>query len=214
MGQKIKSITIKDNEQFLRQLSKHVDIEFDKDLSKDIEVLEEFCKENEVMAMAAVQLGIPKGLIYLKNTNLDIVNKIQSDSLSDEERDYNESRILINPIISNRKGLTEYWENCASCLDNCGRVLRPYMIDVEYYDIEGNHHKETFEGFESTVLSHEMDHLDGILHIDIAEEIINIPKEERKKWRQIHGYKIYEKTGKYEDLIKPDKKKILIKSTK
>ena len=114
MGQKIKSITIKDNEQFLRQLSKHVDIEFDKDLSKDIEVLEEFCKENEVMAMAAVQLGIPKRLIYLKNTNLDIVNKIQSDSLSDEERDYNESRILINPIISNRKGLTEYWENYTS----------------------------------------------------------------------------------------------------
>lgn len=214
MEQKIKQITIKDNEQFLRQLSKHVDITLDKDLPKDIEILEKFCKENEVMAMAAVQLGIPKRIIYLKNTNLDIINKIQTNSLSEEEKNYNESKVLINPIISNRRGLTEYWENCASCLDNCGRVLRPYMIDVDYYDLDGKHYKETFEGFESTVLSHEMDHLDGILHIDIAEEIINMPKEERKKWRQTHGYEIYSKTGKYEELIKQEKKKVLVKSTK
>ena len=39
---------------------------------ENIKVLEEYCKENEVMAMAAVQLGIPKRLVYLKNTNLRI----------------------------------------------------------------------------------------------------------------------------------------------
>ena len=83
-------------------------------------------------------------------------------------------------------------------MDNCGRVLRPYKIDLEYYDINGNKHLETFKGFSATVLSHEIDHLDGILHIDIAEEVIEMPSEERKKWRQTHGYKIYSKTGKYE----------------
>ena len=72
-------------------------------------------------------------------------------------------KVLINPVIINRIGLTEYWEACASCLDNCGKVLRPYKIDLEYYDIKGNKQLETFEGFETTVLSHEMDHLDGIL---------------------------------------------------
>lgn len=35
--------------------------------------------------MAAVQLGIPKRLVYLKNTNLDIVNKIQNDTLTEEK---------------------------------------------------------------------------------------------------------------------------------
>ena len=158
------------------------------------------------MAMAAVQLGIPKRLVYLKNTNLDIINKIQTDSTNDEEKNYNEARVLINPVIINREGLTEYWEACASCLDNCGRVLRPYKIDLEYYDIDGNKHSEVFEGFESTVLSHEMDHLDGILHIDIAEEVLQMPAEERKIWRQSHGYKIYSKTGNY-DLLKQDKSK-------
>ena len=193
----IKSITIADNEEFLRQKSAIVDIKNDMDLNKNIEILDKFCKANDVMAMAAVQLGIPKRIVYLKNTNLDIINKMQDNTVSQEEMDYNESRVLINPTIINREGLTEYWEACASCLDNCGRVLRPYKIELEYFDIDGNKHSEIFEGFESTVLSHEIDHLDGILHIDIAEEVLEMPAEERKVWRQTHGYKIYSKTGDY-----------------
>ena len=72
----MKAITINDDEKFLRQVSKEVDIKNDKELINDIKVLEEYCKNNSVMAMAAVQLGIPKRLIYLKNTNIDIINKM------------------------------------------------------------------------------------------------------------------------------------------
>lgn len=196
----IKPITIEENEEYLRQISKEVDILNDNNLKKDISRLDKFCKENKVMAMAAIQLGIPKRLVYLKNTNLDILNKIQTDQATEEEQNYNEARVLINPVIIKKEGLTEYWEACASCLDNCGRVLRPYKIEIEYYDIEKEKHTQIFEGFESTVLSHEIDHLDGILHIDIAEEILIMPKEERKIWRQSHNYKIYSKTGDYEIL--------------
>lgn len=153
-----------DDEAYLRQISSFVDIENDKDLMNDIEVLEEFCKTNSVMAMAAVQLGIPKRIVYLKNTNLDVINRMQTNCVTDDEKTYNEARVLINPVIVNRYGLTSYWEACASCLDNCGFVLRLYQIDVEYYDIHGEKHFDTFEGFESTVLSHEMDHLDGVLY--------------------------------------------------
>ena len=209
---KIESITIEDNEEYLRQISKEVDIKNDKELMSDISVLDEYCKENAVMAMAAVQLGIPKRMIYLKNTNLDIINKIQANTVSEEEKNYNEAKVLINPVITKREGLTDYWEACASCLDNFGRVLRPYKIELEYYDVEGTKKQEAFEGFESTVLSHEIDHLDGILHIDIAEEVYQMPAEERKAWRINHGYKVYSKTGNYEVLRKENsKKKVLIK---
>ena len=201
---KIKSITIEDNEPYLRQISAEVDIANDSELKDNIKTLEQYCKENEVMAMAAVQLGIPKRLVYLKNTNLDIINKIQTDSTTEEEKNYNEARVLINPVIINRIGLTEYWEACASCLDNCGKVLRPYKIDLEYYDIKGNKQLETFEGFETTVLSHEMDHLDGILHIDIAEKVLILSRDERKKLRQKENYKIYSKEGEF----LPKKRKI------
>ena len=105
----IKAITIAENEAYLRQISSSVDIVNDKSLINDIDVLDQFCKENEVMAMAAVQLGIPKRLIYLKNTNLDIINKMQTNSVNEEEKKYNEARVLINPVIIKREGLTEYW---------------------------------------------------------------------------------------------------------
>ena len=72
---KINAITIKENEKYLRQRSLEVDIYNDQELKKDISILDEFCKENKVMAMAAIQLGIPKRIIYLKNTNLDIIMK-------------------------------------------------------------------------------------------------------------------------------------------
>ncbi len=208
-NKKIEAITIQDNEPFLRQISSSVDIKNDKELMNDIDILDQFCKENNVMAMASVQLGIPKRIVYLKNTNLDIINKIQNNSNSEEIENYNEKKVLINPTILKREGLTEYWEACASCLDNMGRVLRPYKIELEYYDIDGNQKVETFEGFESTVLSHELDHLDGILHIDIAEEVIEMPANERKIWRQSHEYKIYQKDGDYDSLRDKGKKKIL-----
>ena len=199
--EKLKVITIADNEAFLKQISIPVDLS-DNELSKDIFVLEQFCKENDVMAMAAVQLGIPKRLVYIKNTNLEIINKMQTNSETEEEKNYNEERVLINPVIISKEGLTDYWESCASCLDNMGHVKRPYKIGVEYLDLDGNLHTEIFEGFETTVLSHEMDHLDGVLHMEIADEVLVMPKEERKKFRQSHDYTILSKTGDYEQLRK------------
>jgi peptide deformylase len=195
----IKAITINDNEKYLRQISQPVKIG-DKELLNDIKVLEKFCKDNEVMAMAAVQLGIPKRLIYLKNTDLKLIEKFQSGIETEEEKNYNEARILINPIVISKEGLTKYWESCASCLDNMGLVKRPYKIIVQYQDLNGKVIIDKFEGFESTVLSHELDHLDGILHIDIAEEVLVMPVEERKKFRQLHGYNLVYEHGNYDEL--------------
>ena len=200
----IKAITIEDDEQFLRQISKPVDLN-DQELIHDIEILDEYCKENDVLAMAAVQLGIPKRIVYLKNTNLELVQKEQYGKTTQEDKKYNEQRVLINPVIIKREGLTDYWEACKSCLNNMGHVQRPYKITIQYQDIKGETKQEIFEGFESTVLSHEMDHLDGILHMDIADEVLVMEKEKRKIFRQTHPYNITSKTGDFEELCKHKK---------
>ena len=203
--EKLKTITIADNEEFLRQVSKPV-IFPDNNLKSDIKVLEQYFNQSDItLALAAVQLGIPKRLIYLKNTDLELINRKNNDQETDEDRLHNEQRILINPIIVSIEGLTDYWEACASCLDNLGHVKRPYKIIIKYQDINGNFHSEVFEGFESTVLSHEMDHLDGILHMDIADEVLVMTKEERKEFRKTHGYNIIYKNGNFEDLLKDTK---------
>ena len=50
-----------------------------------------------------------------------------------------------------------------------------------------------------------MDHLDGILHMDIADELLVMTKEERKQFRKKHGYNIISKSGNYEKLLKEAK---------
>ena len=204
---KLESITIENNEQYLRQSSKKVDIS-DPELHNNIVVLQDYCVQNDVMAMAAVQLGIPKRIVYVKNTNLEILNKRLTDEGKEETKDYNEAKVLINPEIISREGLTTFWEACASCSWYegevkkwyNGKVKRPYKIRVRDFDLEGNEHEDEFEGFESTVLCHEIDHLDGILHIDIADKVIKGTKEERIELRKKDGYTIISQTGDFEQL--------------
>ena len=208
----MKTITIADNETFLRTKSKEV-VFPDDDLERDIKVLEAYFKESDItLALASVQLGMLKRIIYIKNSNLDLINRKNNDLETEDDKEYNEKRILINPVIISKEGLTDYWEACASCLDNIGHVKRPYKINLEYQDLEGVKHKDVYEGFEATVLSHEMDHLDGILHMDIADEVLNMTREERKEFRKTHGYNVISEVGDYEELLNNSKKYVKSKN--
>lgn len=191
-------VTIKEDEKYLRQVSTPV-AKNDPALGKDIEILERYCKENPVLAMAAIQLRIPKRLVYVRNSSLEMVEKKQNGKLTEKDENYDEAKILINPVIIKREGLTEYWEACVSCLNKMGLVKRPYKIVLEYEDLNRKKHIEEWKGFEATVLSHELDHLDGILHIDIAEKVLEMEEKDRKEFRKTHGYNIIKKTGAYKE---------------
>ena len=82
-------------------------------------------------------------------------------------------------------------------MDNVGLVNRPYEMVVEYKDIDEQLHTETFTGFEAAILSHELDHLDGILHIDIAKEIRHMTSEEKILFRKTHPYRILSTTCRF-----------------
>lgn len=183
----IKAKTIENDLDYLKQVSKKVDLN-DNELESEIKLLNEYAKETECFALASVQIGIPKRIIYLKNTTLD---------MEKYGTDYNENKILINPVIISRKGKTQFWEACLSCLDLTGLVNRPYELEVEYINELGSKETKTFVGFEATVIAHEMDHLDGILHTDIAEKVLKMNKEERMNYRLAHPYKIISKDCEY-----------------
>lgn len=180
--------TIKHDEKYLRQTSSDV-LKGDPDLKQEIEILSNYCRSNgNLMALASVQIGIPKKIIYIMKTDEYDASK---------ENDFEDKKIvMINPCILEEKGETYYWEACASCMDNMGLVKRPYSIRVEYFDQNFNLKTEVFEGFKATVLSHEYV---GILHIDIAEKIYDMPQDERKKFRSLdeNKYLVVSKTKKY-----------------
>jgi len=75
---------------------------------------------------------------------------------------------LFNPVIVERSDETvQAWDFCYSAQASfLAEVTRSQRIRVEYQDASGNSHNETFEGYFSELLQHEIDHLNGTLFID------------------------------------------------
>ena len=181
-------LTIDKHEKFLRQISKKVDFT-EKDLQQNMNDIIEWClSTNRAYAMAAIQFGIAKRIVYIKHTKLD-----NSDTSNE-----NSQILMINPEIILKQGKTESWEACVSGLDNLGLVERPYKIVVKYQDGEAKEHIQEFEGFSATVVSHELDHLDGIFHMDRAKKLIQLQRSERAEYKKAHPYKVISKTCEFE----------------
>ena len=79
--------------------------------------------------------------------------------------------VFINPKITSstprlkklkRKGLRKL-EGCLSLKDIWGEVERFPKVTLEFLDEKGVLHSKTFSGFMSTIIQHEMDHLEGVL---------------------------------------------------
>ena len=198
--------TIENDEEYLRQTSLPVDFQND-NYMEYIDSLKSYCRTAIVFALAPIQIGIPKRLIYIRNTSQDMKNNYAEE--------YDESILYINPTIISSKGHTKFLEACDSCkvtkngklVYYAGIVDRPYSIEIEYYDIHGVKHQKTIEGFEATVFSHEYDHLNGILHMDKSSEIFEMTLEEMQAYRKEHPYEILSKDCEF-----PPKQKLITKS--
>lgn len=81
---------------------------------------------------------------------------------------------LVNPQIISYKGEQVGPEGCLSFKGKQGTVKRPYKVKAEYRDRNGKKHKLTAEGFFARAVCHELDHLDGKLYIDCADEVHDI----------------------------------------
>ena len=75
-------------------------------------------------------------------------------------------RILINPRILEVEGVIRYEEGCLSIPNYRAYIKRYNKITIEAFDREGDNIIEKFEGFESIVIQHEIDHLNGLTIID------------------------------------------------
>lgn len=93
--------TITSDEEYLRQISTPID--FNNDNVMDyILALKEYCENNAVYALAPVQIGMPKRIIYIRNSNENMDKNI--------DKEYNEATIFINPEIVSEKGHSRFLE--------------------------------------------------------------------------------------------------------
>ena len=87
---------------------------------------------------------------------------------------------LINPEIIAREGEQAGAEGCLSLPGRQGYVVRPQKVTVRALDRKGKPFEITAEGLKARAFCHEIDHLDGVLYIDVMDhEIFDEDKESR-----------------------------------
>jgi peptide deformylase len=73
---------------------------------------------------------------------------------------------FINPRIVNAQGVQAGIEGCLSCPGISGEVERPEVLDIEAMDRHGGIFRLRATELLAVCISHENDHLDGILFFD------------------------------------------------
>jgi peptide deformylase len=104
------------------------------------------------VGLAAPQLGVSERVIIYK--------------LPEENQPL---RVIVNPKIIAKKGEQIGPEGCLSIPMLHGDVKRAYEITVKGMDMLGRPFRRRCTEMEARVIQHEVDHLDGILFIDLAD---------------------------------------------
>lgn len=135
----------------LRHKSK-VLLQIDKEVRLIAGRMLEIMYEHHGLGLAANQVAWPFQMLVMND-------------LSDPEQKDHE-RVLINPVIVERKGTMEGDEGCLSFPDLFQKVRRAKSVKVHAYNLEGQAIEVSASELSSRILQHEIDHLQGILFID------------------------------------------------
>ena len=134
----------------LRQKTTEVE-KFDDNLKAVIDEMIDTMHKEDGIGLAAPQVGMNKSLLVIDISSID---------------DYEKPTAFINPKIVETSGESVYEEGCLSIPGVREEVSRPDTITLKYHDQDGKKHKDTFSGWKSRVLQHEIDHLNGVLFVD------------------------------------------------
>ncbi|MCB9914726.1 MAG: peptide deformylase [Planctomycetes bacterium] len=123
---------------------------FDDELAAVVAAMFERMRASKGVGLAAPQVGLKRRILVLNHTGEE------GDDLA-----------LVNSEILELAGpRTTYEEGCLSFPGIYGEVLRPDRCKVRYQTLAGETVEREFEGFQSRVIQHEQDHLEGVLLID------------------------------------------------
>lgn len=149
---------VTEEDEILRKKSKEV-VEINDRILTLLDDMWETMLEYDGAGIAAPQVGVLRRVVV-----------IDFKKPEDEESKRLE---LINPRIVRVEGERLDDEACLSVPGVVGKVRRPERVVVKALDRNGKEIEVEGEGFLAKALSHELDHLDGILFVDIAEEFLD-----------------------------------------
>ena len=136
-------------DELLRKRSREVEI-VDERIKELIKDMIETMVKSEGVGLAAPQIGILKRIVIVMDGDKIIP--------------------LVNPKIIEQSGEAIDYEGCLSVKKQTVKVKRPTMVKVQALDKDGKEIEFVAKDFFARVICHELDHLDGILIVDKAEE--------------------------------------------
>jgi len=100
---------------------------------------------------------------------------------------------MINPEIIETNGSQKCSEACLSVPGRCGDVERPFEIVVRATNRDGDEYTIEADDFLTSILCHEIDHLDGVLFTDRATNIQMIDDEQMRARKRARKTRIQER---------------------
>lgn len=130
-------------------------------------------KEDDGVAIAAPQIGESLRIFVVSGRAFGVINNKNPEEV--DEHKY-QDQVFINPkIVKLSKTKAKMEEGCLSIRWLYGQVERSTKATVRAFDEKGNKFEKGASGLLAQIFQHEVDHLDGILFTDKAENIDDIP---------------------------------------
>ncbi len=127
------------------------------------------------VALAAPQVGESLRLFVVSSNALEKPKRIAKLGFAaekDKEEISGAEDVYINPsVVKMSRGKSLKHEGCLSVRGKWGRVLRVEKVTLTAYNERGEKFTRGASGLLAHIFQHEMDHLEGVLYIDKAEEL-------------------------------------------
>ncbi|MBQ8388388.1 MAG: peptide deformylase [Clostridia bacterium] len=142
---------VKHGDPVLRKVCRPVD-EITPRILTLLDDMAETMRDADGCGLAAPQVGILRRIVVIETEESGLIE-------------------LINPKIIARAGEQREYEGCLSIPGKSGITRRPMHVTVRALNREGKQVEYSGSGLLARAFCHELDHLDGKLYIDIAEDI-------------------------------------------
>lgn len=139
-------------------------------------------KELDGIAIAAPQIGLPLRIFVVSGKAFALDKKPEIPEKEANDKKKYPDVAFINPRITKLSKKSPWQvEGCLSVRWLYGKVKRAEKATLAAYDEQGRKFTRGASGLLAQIFQHETDHLDGVLFIDKAKEVENMPPRINKK---------------------------------
>ena len=134
-------------------------------------------EQEDGVAIAAPQIGEELRIFVVSGKVWQILKKEPSDSKKPQPPDDEYSNPVITKTSKKKKKMEE---GCLSVRWLYGKVSRAEKVTVTAFNEKGEEFTRGGSGLLAQIFQHEIDHLDGILFTDKAEDLEEIPPKDHE----------------------------------